>query len=134
MRSANARSFRQLGGEYLDARLDAQRLVALYFPFVLFLSSLADVVVLGVGSRLVEDGTLTAGALIAFILYLDQFFSPIQQLSQVFDTWQQARASTVRIDELMATPTASRCPSTRSRSPCRGAIRFEDVHFQYRAA
>ena len=35
----NARSFRQLGGEYLDARLDAQRLVALYFPFVLFLSS-----------------------------------------------------------------------------------------------
>jgi ATP-binding cassette subfamily B protein len=130
----NAHSFRQLGGEYLDARLDAQRLVALYFPFVLFLSAVADVIVLGVGSRLVQGGTLTAGALIAFILYLDQFFSPIQQLSQVFDTWQQARASTVRIDELMATPTS--VPPSDHPAPVAvsGAIRFEHVHFRYAGA
>ena len=43
-------------------------------------------IVLGVGAVLVADGTLTAGVLIAFLLYLDLFFSPIQQLSQVFDT------------------------------------------------
>ncbi len=130
----NAQSFRQLGGEYLDARLDAQRLVALYFPFVLFVSAVADVVVLGVGSRLVQGGTLTAGALIAFILYLDQFFSPIQQLSQVFDTWQQARASTVRIDELMATPTSVPPPEHPVAVPVSGAIRFEGVHFRYPGA
>ena len=45
---------------------------------------------------------LTSGALIAFILYIDMFFSPIQQLSQVFDSWQQTRVSVERISELMA--------------------------------
>ena len=59
----NSRSFRQLGSEYLDARLDAQRLVAIYFPFVLFLLvDSADVIVLGVGSRRWSStAPLTAG-------------------------------------------------------------------------
>ena len=52
----------------------------------------------------VRYGVLAFLCLLSFILYLDQFFSPIQQLSQVFDTWQQARASMVRINELMDTP------------------------------
>ena len=66
---------------------------------------------LGVGSQMVSSGTLTAGALIAFILYLDQFFSPVQQLSQVFDTYQQASASMRRINELMETPTSTPAPA-----------------------
>ena len=85
--------FRRLGREYLESRVAAQRLVALYFPFVQFLSGIADVIVLGVGAGLIASGHLTSGALIAFILYIDLFFSPIQQLSQVFDSWQQTRVS-----------------------------------------
>ena len=53
--------------------------------------------VLGAGSSFVAHGTVTVPIVIAFLLYLDQFFSPIQQLSQVFDTWQQASASLARI-------------------------------------
>ena len=65
------------------------------------MSSVADAIVLGVGAHLIETGHLTSGALIAFLLYIDLFFSPIQQLSQVFDAWQQTRVSVGRIAELM---------------------------------
>ena len=88
----------------------AQRLVPSTFPFVQFLSGVADAIVLGVGAGLVASGHLTSGALIAFILYIDLFFSPIQQLSQVFDSWQQTRVSVGRIAELMALETLHRRP------------------------
>ncbi|NVM93944.1 ABC transporter ATP-binding protein [Arthrobacter wenxiniae] len=98
---ATGTRFRALGRRYLSSRVAAQRLVAVYFPFVAFLSAVADAIVLGVGSHMVVAGALTTGALIAFLLYITMFFSPIQQLSQVFDAWQQTRVSVLRIAELM---------------------------------
>ena len=89
------------GGATSTAALQAQRTIATYFPFVLFLSAIADVIVLGVGAHLIEQGRLSTGVLIAFLLYLTMFFSPIQQLSQVFDSWQQTRVSVSRISDLM---------------------------------
>ncbi len=56
--------------------------MATYFPFVQMLSGFAGVIVLGVGAGLIHDGRLTPGALVAFVLYIDLFFSPIQQLSR----------------------------------------------------
>ena len=50
---------------------------------------------------------MTVGTLIAFVLYLDSFFTPIQQLSQVFDSYQQAQVGLVRIGELLDTPTST---------------------------
>ena len=127
--------FRRLGLSYLEARVRAQRMVGTYFPFVQFLGDVGDAIVLGVGAGLVASGHLTTGALIAFVLYLDLFFSPIQQLSQVFDSWQQTRVSVARVGELMAletlTPEAAR-PVKPAR--LRGAIRLEGVHFAYPAA
>jgi ATP-binding cassette subfamily B protein len=128
----NIRGFRDVNNSYLGARVDAQRLIALYFPFVLLLADVGAAVVLGAGSALVAHGVVTTGVLIAFVLYLDQFFSPIQQLSQVFDTWQQAAASTHMIDELLATPTgtpAAASPVTPAR--LHGRVVLDDVHFSY---
>ena len=125
--------FHELNAGYRDARVSAQRLIALYFPFVLLLAELGTAVVLGAGSVLVARGAVTAGVVIAFVLYLDQFFSPIQQLSQVFDTWQQATASMERIDELMATATGTP-PAARPvepPAPLRGEVAFEGVRFRY---
>ncbi len=114
--------FHALGLRYFEARLKAQRLIATYFPFVLFLSAIADVIVLGVGAHLIEEGRLTTGTLIAFILYLTMFFSPIQQLSQVFDSWQQTRVSVNRIADLMRLHTLT--PETDQPVPlARGARR-----------
>jgi ATP-binding cassette subfamily B protein len=124
--------FHRLGRDYLDARVAAQRLVATYFPFVQFLSGVADAVILGVGAGMVTSGRLTSGALIAFILYVDLFFSPIQQLSQVFDSWQQTRVSVQRISDLMQLDTltpAAEDPVDPVR--LRGEIRFDGVRFAY---
>ena len=111
-RTLTEERFHRLGRDYLESRVAAQRLVATYFPFVQFLSGVADAIVLGVGAGLVGPGQLTSGALIAFILYIDMFFSPIQQLSQVFDSWQQTRVSVRRIAELMQLET--RTPAGRA--------------------
>ncbi|MDQ3979599.1 MAG: ABC transporter ATP-binding protein/permease, partial [Actinomycetota bacterium] len=128
----NIDDFRRVARDHLDARMDAQRLVATYFPFIEFLSVVASAVVLGVGYRLASSGDVTPGELVAFLLYLNLLFSPIQQLSQVFDTYQQARASLAKIGELLATQ-PSVIPPARPVDPGRisGAIRFEGVRFRY---
>jgi ATP-binding cassette subfamily B protein len=128
----NQAEFENVARGYLNARLGAQKLVAMYFPFVEMLSELAAALVLGVGSVLITDNTLQAGTLIAFLLYLDLFFSPIQQLSQTFDGYQQARVSLDRIHELLAKET-SVPPAENPVFPeeLRGDVVFDDVVFRY---
>ncbi len=130
----SVQEFESVARGYLDARLGAQRLVAVYFPFVEFLSELTGALVIGAASVFVADGSLTVGELIAFLLYLDLFFSPIQQLSQVFDSYQQARVSLDRIGALLATPTSivPADPHVAVRPDrLRGAIDFDAVRFRY---
>ncbi len=127
--------FHAFGASYLRSRVAAQRLVATYFPFVQFLSSVADAIVLGVGALLIANGQITAGILIAFILYIDMFFSPIQQLSQVFDAWQQTRVSVARVADLMTLETltpAAASPIEPGRLT--GAVALSQVRFSYPSA
>jgi ATP-binding cassette subfamily B protein len=129
------RRFRHLGQQYLDARVAAQRLVGTYFPFVAFLGDVADALVLGVGAGLIASGHLTTGALIAFVLYVDLFFSPIQQLSQVFDSWQQTRVSVGRIAELMSLDTLTPdAPDAERPGRLSGALCLDAVRFAYPSA
>ncbi|MCW2496654.1 ABC transporter ATP-binding protein [Jatrophihabitans sp.] len=124
--------FHALGTSYYRSRVAAQRLVATYFPFVQFLSAVADAIVLGVGAALIRSDDLTVGALIAFLLYVDMFFSPIQQLSQVFDSWQQTQVSVGRISDLMQLETLTP-QSEHAVVPevLGGALRLEQVRFAY---
>jgi ATP-binding cassette subfamily B protein len=128
----NIDDFERTASTYRDARVRTQFLQALYFPFVLFLGACGDAIVLGLGSVLVHDGTIAAGTVVAFLLYLDQFFAPIQQLSQLFDQWQQAVASMAKINELMHEPvtTPERADAVRP-ARLRGEITFDHVHFSY---
>src|SRR5262249_43054480 len=116
-------------------RVHAQRLVAIYFPFVDFLSDIATCIVLGVGSVLVAHHTLTVPDLIAFMLYLNLFFAPIQQLSQVFDSYQQARVPLERMGGLPATATTVP-PPEQPVFPERleGDVALDQVHFRYSSA
>jgi ATP-binding cassette, subfamily B, bacterial len=128
----NISGFHDVNRRYLTDRLGAQRLIAIYFPFVLFVADMGAVVVLATGNHLVQTGAVTTGVVIAFLLYLDQFFAPIQQLSQVLDTWQQAAASTSKIEELFTIPSGTPLPDDPI-DPGRlvGEIQFDDVHFRY---
>jgi len=131
----NQEVFTEIASDYRDARVHAQRLVAIYFPFVDFLSDIAVCVVLGAGSVLVAHNSLTVGELIAFLLYLNLFFAPIQQLSQVFDSYQQARVAIERIGELLSTPTTVPPPADPIMpARLRGDVSFADVHFSYSTA
>ncbi len=130
--AATMARFHQLNGNYLDTRVQAQRLVATYFPFIQFLSGIDDIIVLGVGAGLVTTGHLTTGALIAFVLYIDMFFSPIQSLSQVFDSWQQTRVSVNRISDLMQLETRTPEPAhPQAVGRLHGEIDLSDVRFSY---
>nr|WP_221471922.1 ABC transporter ATP-binding protein [Amycolatopsis umgeniensis] len=130
-----AEKFASRSDEYRRSRLRAQRLVATYFPFAAMLSGLAEVVVLIVGANRVAAGTLSAGVLVAFLLYLGQFFSPIQQLSSVFDGYQQARVGLSRIGDLLRTPTSVPEAGKPVAVPerLRGEVSFKDVDFAYTA-
>ncbi|GAA2525989.1 MULTISPECIES: ABC transporter ATP-binding protein [Streptomyces] len=126
------RRFAERSTSYRDARVRGQWLISVYFPFVQFLSSTAAAAVLIVGGARVDDGTLTTGALVAYLLYIDLFFAPVQQLSQVFDGYQQASVSLGRIQELLREPTSTKAADKPVDVPSlRGEIAFEDVHFSY---
>jgi len=133
------RSYARLAGRgeaYLESRMRAQRYIATFFPFVNLLSDLATAVVLAIGARQVARGSLSAGVLTAFLLYLTLFFAPIQQLSQVFDGYQQARVGLRRIGALLRTPSSivSEPGALAVPGHLGGPIEFRDVHFRYAGA
>ncbi len=131
----NQARFSGLSNAYLNSRLRAQRYIALYFPFVQALSTIAGALVLFAAASEVHSGVLTTGGLIAYLLYIDLLFSPVQQMSQVFDGYQQAAVGLRRISALLRTPTStpeSAHPVLAGR--LRGEVELADVHFKYRTA
>ena len=128
----NLARFTALSATYRRSRLRAQRYIALYFPFVQSLSTAAAALVLLVAAGQMRAGLLSAGALVAYLLYIDMLFSPVQQLSQVFDGYQQAAVGLRRISGLLRTDTST--PEARAPRPVtrgRARIEFRDVHFNY---
>ncbi|MEU3914214.1 ABC transporter ATP-binding protein [Streptomyces sp. NPDC029721] len=132
---SGARRYAERSDSYRQARVRGQWLISVYFPFVQLLSSGAAAAVLIVGAGRVEAATLTTGALVAYLLYIDLFFAPVQQLSQVFDGYQQATVSLGRIQDLLREPTTTPPPAApREVTALRGEIAFEDVRFAYATA
>ncbi|MFF5424788.1 MULTISPECIES: ABC transporter ATP-binding protein [unclassified Streptomyces] len=131
---SGAERFRAHSDAYRDARVRGQWLISVYFPFVTLLSSVAAAAVMIVGAHRIQAGTLTTGALVAYLLYIDLFFAPVQQLSQVFDGYQQAAVSLKRMQELLQEPTST-APAAEPRPvrKLRGEIAFENVSFAYGA-
>jgi ATP-binding cassette, subfamily B, bacterial len=128
----NIDSFRNTTDVYRNARVTTQRIQSFYFPLIMFLSTIADAIVFGYGGSLVHDGVITSATVLTFILFLDQFFAPIQQLSQVFDQWQQALASMVKINELMHTEVSTPDPEHPVEpGHVTGEIQLDNVHFRY---
>ncbi|MET7989972.1 ABC transporter ATP-binding protein [Amycolatopsis sp. NPDC005232] len=132
----SAEAFASRSDAYRRSRLRAQRYVATYFPLVALMSDLATTTVLVVGANRVAAGTLEAGVLLGFLLYLQQFFSPIQQLSAVFDGYQQAAVGLARIGDLLRTPTSVPPAAHPIALPehLSGEVTFKDVDFSYTGA
>ena len=128
----NRDRFSGLSRAFWTSRLRAQRNIAIYFPFVQTLSTVAGAIVLVIATGEISNRTLTAGALIAYLLYINMVFSPVQQLSQVFDGYQQAMVGLRRITDLLRLRTSTP-PSPRPVTPgrLRGRIELREVDFGY---
>jgi ABC-type multidrug transport system fused ATPase/permease subunit len=125
-------NFREVAGHYREANMRTVVLNALYFPFVDLLSSVALAVVLGYGGHLYFGGTLTLGTLFAFMLYVQNFFDPVQQLSQLYNTFLSATAA---LDKIMGVldeePEVVDREGSRDLPRIEGHVRFEGVRFTY---
>jgi ABC-type multidrug transport system fused ATPase/permease subunit len=130
--NANYRRFLAVNDGYRGANVQTVNYASLYFPFVSLLSAVATAVVLGYGGILVFRGQLTPGALFAFIALLSNFFDPVQQLSQFYQTLLGAMAALDKVVEVLETePAMSDSPTAEPLPPIAGKVEFEDVRFSY---
>ncbi len=125
--------FREINRAHRGAWIDAVIAHAIYYPVVDILSNLAVAGILLFGGTWVLHGRLTPGILVAFIMYAQRFFRPIQDLSEKYNLMQSAMASSERIFKLLDTPVTLATPpqpAPISNSP--GRIEFDHVWFAYK--
>src|SRR5206468_7812480 len=128
----NIENFRAVADRYRESNMQTVVLSGWYFPFVDLLSSVALAVVLGYGGHLYFDGSVTLGTLFAFMLYVQNFFDPVQQLSQLYNTFLPATAALDKIMDVMEEePEVLDRPGAEPLPRVEGRVRFEDVRFGY---
>src|SRR3712207_1298595 len=124
--------FAELNDENRDANMKTVYLNGAYFPGVELLSAAATAGILVYGGKQAIDGEVTIGVLVAFIAALNNFFDPIQQLSQLYTTYQSGMAALDKIFELLdEEPEVVDAPHARELPRLRGEIEFDDVSFGY---
>ena len=129
---ANIRQFGSANRENLGANLEATRYTAALMPSVEVLSALGLALVVLFGGRMVLDGEVEAGVLVAFALYIQRFFEPVRNLTMQYGSLQRAMASGARIFELMdVEPDFEDGPDAIEVDRVRGDVRYEGVGFSY---
>ena len=127
----NWQYFSDLNGSFFDANIESTRLTAIFFPGVDFVGSLSLALVVAYGGWLVGADALTAGTLVAFVIYLERFFEPIREMAQRFNTFQATMAGCERIFNLLDTE-PSMTDVEKDLPQITGQVDFEDVGFSYK--
>lgn len=131
-RLENAVRHRKVTARFRDANLSMSRVQAIYGPSTEAIGIAAQGLVLAIGGAMVLRGSLTVGELGAFVLYVTTFFAPIQQLAQLYSTYQQGQSGLRKISEVLTTqPTVRQRPDAAELPPVSGHIRLENVSFAY---
>jgi ATP-binding cassette subfamily B protein len=128
----NIRNHRHVVGAYRDANIYTGRVNAIYGPSTIMIGILSQGLLLGIGGRMVLNHQLNVAVLIAFFLYLNRFFAPIQLLVQQYNLLQQGRSSIIRLRELLEIPpTVDEVENAITLPTIAGRVTFEDVSFGY---
>lgn len=128
----NLRAFDVLNRNYRDAIMRSIRIGAAFAPTMDLISSLGTAMLLVVGGGMVLSGQLTTGALVAFLAYMNQFFTPIRDLSVRYNALQAAMAASERIFALLDTsPEIVDAPKAIQLPPVEGRVTFDRVQFGY---
>jgi ATP-binding cassette subfamily B multidrug efflux pump len=130
----NYARFDRIDREHRDANIDSIFYYAVFYPAIEAVSTLAAALIIWYGGGSVMSGTLTLGALVAFIQYSQRFFRPISDMSEKFNVLQAAMASSERIFKLLDEPVAIESPAQPARrpAPAAGHIVFDNVWFAYK--
>ncbi|MBV9798659.1 MAG: ABC transporter ATP-binding protein [Solirubrobacterales bacterium] len=124
--------FRELNEDNRKANMTTVNLNAAYFPGVELLSALVTVEILVVGGIEAIKGHTSTGVVFAFIAALNNFFDPIQQLSQLYSTYQSGMAALDKIFDLLdEEPEIVDAPGAPALPRVRGELRFDEVSFRY---
>ena len=124
--------FSDTSERYYRERLRGLRTWSTFFPTLHFLAALGGVLVLGFGARLVVNGQLSLGTLVAFLSYITSFYQPLRRLTEVGNVFQQAIAAGERIFELLdEVPEIRDAPDAVALDEIEGDVIFDDVHFCY---
>jgi ATP-binding cassette subfamily B protein len=127
--------FGELNDEHREVNMRTVKLNAAYFPGVEMLSAVATAVILLYGGSQVSAGAIEIGVLVSFVLYVQTFFDPIQQLSQLYTTYQAGMAALDKIFGLLEEEPDLRDAADAIELPrVRGEVRFEHVSFSYTGA
>jgi ABC-type multidrug transport system fused ATPase/permease subunit len=130
---AHEARFAELNEDNRVANMVTVRLNATYFPGVEMLSGVALALIVLYGGYQAIDGHITVGTVVAFVATLSFLFEPIQQLSQLYTTYQSGMAALEKIFQLLdVRPTLQDAPNAPALGPIRGEVRFDDVSFAYR--
>jgi ABC-type multidrug transport system fused ATPase/permease subunit len=142
----NSEIFSGLGRDYADASTHASRLIAIYGPSISLVGNIITGVVLGYGGLLAIEGNLKVGVLATFLLYLQRFFDPLQDVSQFYNIFQSAASGLEKISGVLEQdaavpepvvpeplpPRAALADARRAPAPAGRQVRFESVTFGYR--
>jgi len=124
--------FARINQEHLDANLQSIFYYALFYPLLELVGALAVALIVWYGGHQVFAGTLTLGALVAFVQYSDRFFRPISDLSEKYTILQSAMASSERIFRLLDTkPAIVTAEKPKALSVQNGSVEFRNVSFAY---
>ena len=115
----------------LEANVDTARISAFYFPVIELAGVATIAIVVGIGGLYVHENLVTVGTVGAFIVYLNNLFDPVQQLSQLFNTLQSAGAAMAKLLGLLDTRASVRERAGAVDLPARGTLSVEDVAFSY---
>ena len=130
----NYARFDRIDREHRDANIDSIFYYAVFYPAIEAVSTLAAALIIWYGGGSVMSGTLTLGALVAFLQYSQRFFRPISDMSEKFNVLQAAMASSERIFKLLDEPVAIESPAQPASrpAPAAGHIVFDNVWFAYK--
>jgi ATP-binding cassette, subfamily B, bacterial len=132
----NADIFSGLGEDYAQASAHASRLIAIYGPSISLVGNIIIGVILGYGGLLVIQGGIKVGVLATFLLYLQRFFDPLQDVSQFYNTFQGAASGLEKIsgvlDQDAAVPEPAEPQPLPDEDRAGRRVRFESVTFGYR--
>jgi ATP-binding cassette, subfamily B, bacterial len=130
---AFTRRFKETNEAQYDANIETVRISAKYFPIVEFAGVAGIAIIVGIGGAFVSAEIVTVGTVAAFVLYLNNLFEPIQQLSQLYNTLQQAGAALQKLFELLdERPSIAERPGAVD-LPEEGGLDLDHVSFGYGA-